>query len=351
MIADRCFRTALISLIVAPDRRSASVSTRLSASVTGGAGRLTGTAHEVVATGSSNSGPSGLFTDPSLFGAGSSPGLLFESSTGKGGDITLEVTAEFSLLGDDRAVSGGENPLTVPTFLTRNVTNVIRLRDGETGLIGGLVEDSETESLSGALGVASIPIIGSLFGNNSQRDEEREAALALLKDPDLLSRIERDLTRCGVVGEATNKLVGYLAVLSRKLDAPLAVTIQSTSAAGKSVLMDAVLGFVPLLLLQQSFALGAGVALGVVNVFFRDVAHAIAVLLQFWFWFTPIVYPLGQLEGRVRFLITLNPMTNLDAGGLALRVAGREAAGRDRRRRRLAQDRAPSRRLRRSDSA
>jgi DNA primase len=77
------------------------------------------------------------------------------------------------------------------------------------------------------------------------RDEEREAALALLKDPDLLSRIERDLTRCGVVGEATNKLVGYLAVLSRKLDAPLAVTIQSTSAAGKSALMEAVLGLVP----------------------------------------------------------------------------------------------------------
>lgn len=77
------------------------------------------------------------------------------------------------------------------------------------------------------------------------RDEEREAALALLRDPGLLARIERDLTRCGVVGEATNKLVGYLAVLSRKLDAPLAVTIQSTSAAGKSALMEAVLGLVP----------------------------------------------------------------------------------------------------------
>ena len=85
----------------------------------------------------------------------------------------------------------------------------------------------------------------------------------------------------------------------------------------------AVLGFVPLLLLQQSFALGAGVALGVVNVFFRDVAHAIAVLLQFWFWFTPIVYPLGQLEGRVRFLITLNPMTNLVFGYQEILLHGR----------------------------
>ena len=75
--------------------------------------------------------------------------------------------------------------------------------------------------------------------------DQRRAAIALLQSPDLLERICTDFTRCGVVGEDTNKLVGYLAVTSRKLDAPLAVTIQSTSAAGKSALMDAVLAFVP----------------------------------------------------------------------------------------------------------
>jgi DNA primase len=47
------------------------------------------------------------------------------------------------------------------------------------------------------------------------------------------------------VGEETNKLVGYLAGVSRKLDKPLAVIIQSTSAAGKSALMDAVLAMMP----------------------------------------------------------------------------------------------------------
>ncbi len=76
-------------------------------------------------------------------------------------------------------------------------------------------------------------------------EEETQSALDLLKSPDLLERIQNDFTRCGVVGEATNKLVGYLAVISRKLDNPLAVTIQSTSAAGKSALMDAVLAFIP----------------------------------------------------------------------------------------------------------
>jgi len=76
-------------------------------------------------------------------------------------------------------------------------------------------------------------------------DEDAKAALALLQSPDLLARIGNDFTRCGVVGETTNKLVGYLAAISRKLDNPLAVTIQSTSAAGKSSLMDAVLAFIP----------------------------------------------------------------------------------------------------------
>jgi DNA primase catalytic core len=75
--------------------------------------------------------------------------------------------------------------------------------------------------------------------------DDRRAALDLLRSPDLLARIVEDFAACGVVGEETNKLVGYLAAVSRKLDTPLAVVIQSSSAAGKSSLMDAVLAFVP----------------------------------------------------------------------------------------------------------
>jgi hypothetical protein len=79
-----------------------------------------------------------------------------------------------------------------------------------------------------------------------QMDEaEQQAALALLKSPDLIERILADFAACGLVGEQTNKLVGYLAAVSRKLDRPLGVVIQSSSAAGKTSLMDAVLAFVP----------------------------------------------------------------------------------------------------------
>jgi DNA primase catalytic core len=76
-------------------------------------------------------------------------------------------------------------------------------------------------------------------------ETEREQALDLLRDPKLLDRILADFDTCGLVGERTNKLIGYLAAVSRKLDRPLAVVVQSSSAAGKSSLMDALLAFVP----------------------------------------------------------------------------------------------------------
>jgi DNA primase catalytic core len=75
--------------------------------------------------------------------------------------------------------------------------------------------------------------------------EQSTAALNLLRDPKLIERIVEDVERAGLVGEPANALVAYLACVSRKLAAPLAVLVQSTSAAGKSTLMDTVLALVP----------------------------------------------------------------------------------------------------------
>jgi len=76
-------------------------------------------------------------------------------------------------------------------------------------------------------------------------EADREAALSLLRDPKLVDRILEAFSLAGLVGEPVNALVGYLAAVSRKLSQPLAIIIQSTSAAGKSALMDAVLDLVP----------------------------------------------------------------------------------------------------------
>ncbi len=76
-------------------------------------------------------------------------------------------------------------------------------------------------------------------------DEDRRAALAYLGDPALFERVATDLGQLGVVGEATNLLVCYLATISRKCERPLGVLVQSSSAGGKSTLLDAVCSLLP----------------------------------------------------------------------------------------------------------
>jgi lipopolysaccharide transport system permease protein len=71
-----------------------------------------------------------------------------------------------------------------------------------------------------------------------------------------------------------------------------------------------IIGFIPLLLIQQLFTLGIGMSLAVFNVFFRDIGHIVKITLQFWFWVTPIVYPISILPDRLRNLIELNPLTH-----------------------------------------
>lgn len=70
----------------------------------------------------------------------------------------------------------------------------------------------------------------------------------------------------------------------------------------------------PLLVLQIIFTLGLGILLGTVNVFFRDVNQMTSVVLQFWFWLTPIVYSLQALPSTVQHALVYNPMFPLIDG-------------------------------------
>lgn len=69
---------------------------------------------------------------------------------------------------------------------------------------------------------------------------------------------------------------------------------------------------IPLLLAAVLvFAIGLGMILGVLNVFFRDVGQLFGIIMQFWFWLTPIVYPVSILPDAIRPLVELNPITPL----------------------------------------
>lgn len=71
------------------------------------------------------------------------------------------------------------------------------------------------------------------------------------------------------------------------------------------------LAMFPVLLIQVIFSAGLGITLGVLNVFFRDIGQLFGVVLQFWFWVTPVVYPINILPPAVRDLLRYNPMTNI----------------------------------------
>lgn len=71
------------------------------------------------------------------------------------------------------------------------------------------------------------------------------------------------------------------------------------------------LALIPLLALLVIFSIGLGITLGVLNVFFRDVGQFFGVFITFWFWFTPIVYPISILPETSRSLMSINPMAPL----------------------------------------
>ena len=72
-----------------------------------------------------------------------------------------------------------------------------------------------------------------------------------------------------------------------------------------------VLAVLPVLALQMAFAMGLGIVLGVLNVFFRDVGQFFGIFLQFWFWLTPIVYPVSILPEAIKPFLAINPMASV----------------------------------------
>jgi hypothetical protein len=85
-------------------------------------------------------------------------------------------------------------------------------------------------------------------GNTSippMSEEEKKEALEVLRSKDLLKHIVKDFEAIGFIGEEVNKLLGYIATVSRLLFDPLAILILSRSGAGKTGLQNAICKFVP----------------------------------------------------------------------------------------------------------
>jgi general secretion pathway protein D len=88
-------------------------------------------------------------------------------------DVSLGVKIEVSSLSPSTGFSG------LPIFGTRSITTTIRLRDGETNLLAGLIRDNERSAMRGIPGLVDIPLIGRLFANNERESQQTDIVLML----------------------------------------------------------------------------------------------------------------------------------------------------------------------------
>ena len=92
------------------------------------------------------------------------------------GEVTLKITMDVSAVTGQQNIGG----ISQPIIGQRKIEHEIRLKDGEANLLGGIMEDNQTRSLSGIPGLAQIPILKYLFGQTTQDHSENEIVFAIV---------------------------------------------------------------------------------------------------------------------------------------------------------------------------
>ena len=91
------------------------------------------------------------------------------------GEIILDLTLDDSALGPDKSVAG----VTVPTFVQRTVTTRLRLRDGESNLLAGLLQTQDSNSVQGFPGAIHVPFFKQVFSGNNITSDQTEIVMLL----------------------------------------------------------------------------------------------------------------------------------------------------------------------------
>jgi general secretion pathway protein D len=91
------------------------------------------------------------------------------------GDIRLDLTVISSTRKNDVVIAG----VNIPSFGNREVTTRLRLRDGESNLLAGLLQENERKVLAGFPGAIHIPVLSQLFSNNEQNIEQTDIVMLL----------------------------------------------------------------------------------------------------------------------------------------------------------------------------
>src|SRR5206468_9993880 len=98
----------------------------------------------------------------------------------------------------------------LPTFGNREITTVIRLRDGETNMLAGLIRDDERQALDGIPGLSDIPVVGRIFAHSVKSTEQTDIILTLTPHIIRVLDLSADDLRPFLVGRDSLGTIGEL---------------------------------------------------------------------------------------------------------------------------------------------
>jgi general secretion pathway protein D len=155
--------------------------------------------------------------------------LDVEPSVRLDNDVEINVGLEVSSI--SKEVTGPQNSLAYQIG-TRNASTVLRLRDGETQVLAGLISDSERKTTVAIPGLGSIPVIGRLFSDHSNNKSKTE--IVLLITPHVVRNIAPPLTARAAVPAGTDNAVGAPPLTISTTTAGNAVTVRSNGTGGST---------------------------------------------------------------------------------------------------------------------
>ena len=100
-----------------------------------------------------------------------------------GGEVTLQFSAEVKSL-SSQTFNG------IPVINNRSIEQTVRVKDNETSILAGFLDDQETRTVNGWPGVANLPVLGDVLSNHSKTDEATE--LLILITPHLIHQAPRE---------------------------------------------------------------------------------------------------------------------------------------------------------------
>src|SRR5256714_2364760 len=140
------------------------------------------------------------------------------------GDVTLKTTMDISSVTSFQNIGGIQQPV----IGQRKIEHVVRLREGEANLMGGMLEDSQTKNLTGIPGLAQIPLLKYIFGQSTVEHSQTETVFVLI--PHIVRRQVLTTTNQAAIDVGTASAIG----LRRVSPSASAVTTTSSPATGPS---------------------------------------------------------------------------------------------------------------------